>query len=95
MKPTSQKNLAKQLGLTDRRVRQLVEEKILPEPDEADGYDLEKCRARYDLYAHGDDVSWADFDRQMLEDAHQLEELMAKALKPKARQKDLAACAHY
>lgn len=56
-----QKRLAAELGVTDRRIRQLVEELILPPPDLDDGHDLALCRERYELYREGTDRDWADF----------------------------------
>src|SRR5215207_6477542 len=59
----NQAELALELGITDRRVRQLVEERILREPRSDDGYDLELCRRRCRLYRSGSDREWdAAFD---------------------------------
>ena len=93
MPTLSQAKLAQHLGITDRRVRQLVEEKILPPADEAGGYDAEFCRDRYRLYSSGNDDDWENFYRQIEDDAHEVERLMKKALQPRAKQKDLAATA--
>ncbi len=92
MKAVSQKELTQELGVTDRRICQLVAEKILPEPTDH-GYDLEMCRYRYQLYSLNDEYSWAEFDRSLLEDAHQVEKLMKKAFRPSAKRNDLAAAA--
>ncbi len=66
----SQKELAKELGVTDRRVRQLVKERIIPAPRD-ESYDLDLCRRRYRLYSGGSDREWeAAFD-----EAHDLAQL--------------------
>lgn len=57
----NQQGIAEGLGLTSRRVRQLVEEKILPPPNTDGGYDLALCRERYDLYRSGSDADWIRF----------------------------------
>jgi hypothetical protein len=41
------KRLAFELGVTVRRVRQMVEEFILPPPDQDKRHDLERCEKRY------------------------------------------------
>jgi hypothetical protein len=53
----SQTALAKDLRLTDRRVRQLVEERVLP-PARDRGYDLELSRTRYRIYSSGTESDW-------------------------------------
>lgn len=58
----NQAELARDLCLTDRRVRQLVEERIVPRARD-EGFDLELCRRRYQLYRSGSDREWdAAFD---------------------------------
>jgi hypothetical protein len=54
----SQIELARDLNLTDRRIRQLVTERILP-PARDEGFDLELCRQRYGLYSSGSERDWA------------------------------------
>lgn len=57
-----QKRLAREIGVTDRRIRQLVDEYILPPAHHTDGtYDLDLCRDRYDLYRDGSDRDWTGF----------------------------------
>ena len=53
----SQIELARDLNLTDRRIRQLVDERILPPPRD-EGHDLELSRERYRLYSNGSDRDW-------------------------------------
>ncbi|WP_035714974.1 hypothetical protein [Bradyrhizobium genomosp. I (2014)] len=53
----SQIELARDLKLTDRRIRQLVDERILPRARD-EGYDLELSRQRYQLYTRGTDRDW-------------------------------------
>lgn len=48
-----QLELARHLGVTDRRVRQLEAEKVIERLDDG-GYDLDESRRRYRLYASGD-----------------------------------------
>jgi hypothetical protein len=53
----SQIELAKDLNLTDRRIRQLVEERILP-PVRDEGHDLALSRERYRIYSSGTERDW-------------------------------------
>ncbi|MCK1618907.1 hypothetical protein IVA96_20160 [Bradyrhizobium sp. 159] len=53
----SQIELAHDLKLTDRRIRQLVDERILP-PARDEGHDLELSRQRYRLYSSGSERDW-------------------------------------
>lgn len=53
----SQIALAKDLGLTDRRIRQLAELRILPTARD-EGHDLELSRHRYRLYSNGSELDW-------------------------------------
>jgi hypothetical protein len=53
----SQIDLAKALRLTDRRIRQLVDERILP-PALSDGHEFELCQHRYWLFASGTELEW-------------------------------------
>lgn len=78
----SQKRLARELGLTDRRVRQLEAEHILePESDWESGYDLAKCRERYGLYQRPDDrLAWNEFFDQFMRDGRSADAAAKKAL---------------
>ena len=53
----SQLALARDLNLSDRRVRQLVAERILPPPRD-EGHDLDLSRQRYKLYSNGSERDW-------------------------------------
>jgi len=76
-----QQALARELGVTDRRVRQMVEGHILPEP--RDGlYDLGFCQDRYGLYREGTDRDWDRFFDQCEDLARESTELLRAALKP-------------
>jgi hypothetical protein len=55
------RRVAKELGLTVRRVHQLVDELILPQPDNAKRYNLTLCELRYTLFKHGTQSQWEDF----------------------------------
>lgn len=61
MTRVNQQSLAAELGVTDRRVRQLIEQRILPPADAEGRYDLAMCEERYRLYRNGSDRDWADF----------------------------------
>jgi hypothetical protein len=74
----SQIELARQLHLTDRRIRQMVEERLLPHPND-DGYDLDLCRYRYDLSRSG---------------AYNLERLLDQAVEETAEAERLVDKAH-
>ena len=76
-----QQALARELGVTDRRVRQMVEGHILPES--RDGlYDLEFCLDRYGLYREGTDRDWDRFFDQCEDLARESTDLLRAALKP-------------
>jgi hypothetical protein len=55
------KRVAKELGLTGRRVHQLVEELVLPPANNAKLFDLERCALRYKLFKHGRFDQWENF----------------------------------
>jgi hypothetical protein len=82
-KDINQKSLVRELGITARRVRQLVEAKILPEAGEGI-YDLAVCKEFYELYSRGSDRDWEDFEARILEDAAEVEKLSKIALRPRA-----------
>lgn len=73
-----QKALAKDLGITPRRVRQLVAADLLPEPDD-DGYDLERSRQFYALYTNGSPRGWRDFHDEISALAIRVERWVKKA----------------
>jgi hypothetical protein len=76
-----QRTLARELNVTDRRVRQMVEEFILP--DARDGlYDLDLCSGRYQLYRNGSERDWDRFFDQVLDDVQESSRLLDAALKP-------------
>ena len=78
----SQKQLARELGLTDRRVRQLEAERILEaETDWESGYDVTKCRERYALYQRPEDrFAWDAYFDQFVRDGRAADAAAAKAL---------------
>jgi hypothetical protein len=74
------KAVAKHLGLTVRRVHQLVEELILPEPDNEKRFDLNLCDLRYTLFRHGTESQWSDFIDDIEVEATDVEEKVNRAL---------------
>jgi hypothetical protein len=87
------KRVAKHLGLTVRRVHQLVDELILPQPDNAKRYDLSLCELRYALFKHGTQSQWEDFCDDVEAEAHDVETAVNIALADKRtdKQVDVAA----
>jgi hypothetical protein len=87
------KQVAKTLGLTVRRVHQLVEELILPEPDNEKRFDLDLCDLRYMLFKVGTQSQWEDFCDDVEAEAHDVETAVNIALadKPTDKQVDVAA----
>lgn len=86
----TQKALAQALGVTDRRIRQMVDEGLLPEA--RDGrWDLPTCQDRYRLYRDGTESEWNRFFYQVERQAEEVERLMAEALKPSADLKAVQA----
>lgn len=87
----STRELAMDLGLTERRVRQLVSEHIFPPAE--DGFDRDLCRQRYRLYSRGPGADWRQAHDRALELAEEAEELIARALGPSGSIVDVAcAC---
>ncbi|WP_157961403.1 hypothetical protein [Microvirga flavescens] len=77
----TQKTLSNELGVTDRRIRQMVADRILPEP--RDGrFHLPSCMARYQLFRHGQREDWFAFWEQLKEDAEHTQALVDEALNP-------------
>jgi hypothetical protein len=85
------KQIALDLGLTERRVRQLVEEHVLARAE--DGFDRDLCRYRYRLFSRGADADWRQAHDRALELAEEAEQLIALAVGPSASLVDIAcAC---
>lgn len=61
MKKIPQIELARMLGVTPRRVRQMVKDHLLPPPDDDELYDGAECETLYSLYTDGDDYAWSRF----------------------------------
>lgn len=76
----NQLTLASELGLTDRRIRQMVTDHLLPAPNDDGKFDLELCRARYDLFRNGSDRDWDDFFESTEDQATNAEKLLDRAL---------------
>jgi predicted transcriptional regulator len=74
------KEVAKQLGMTVRRVHQLVDELILPEPDNEKRFDLTLCDLRYMLFKHGTEGQWSDFIDDIEAEATEVEEKVRRAM---------------
>jgi hypothetical protein len=88
----NQKGLAEELGLTDRRIRQMVAQHLLPEPWPELGYDLERCERYYGLYQRKDEPqAWIAFLRQIEEAAVTVQRLIDRALKPRGTKEQLKA----
>jgi hypothetical protein len=86
----SQLELARDLNLTDRRIRQLVTERILPPPRE-EGHDLHLSRRRYKLYSNGSDLDWERVFDEAEELARTASELNDKAYADDAVTADVTA----
>ena len=84
-----QKDVAARLGLSDRRVRQLIASRILPEPGHEGLYDADECAVRYRLYTAGTDRDWSDFFDDLEADDKKLSALVEKATQPKASLDDI------
>lgn len=77
----NQQELAQELGVSDRRVRQMIDSFILPQPHHDDGgYDLALCRERYDLYRNGSPDDWSEFFDETIDLAKETEKLVDRAL---------------
>jgi hypothetical protein len=88
----NQIELAAELGLTDRRVRQLSKDCILPEPHHADGlFDLALCRERFELYRDGSDRDWEDFYRDLEDDTKKTKTLFERAISDAGTADDVRA----
>jgi hypothetical protein len=81
-KTVTQQQLAAELGITGRRVRQLVEAHIFPQAQNRN-YDLALCRERYDLFRTKHDTrAWDELYTDLEACAKQAEELIEAALDP-------------
>jgi hypothetical protein len=77
----NQLELAAELGVSDRRVRKMVDSFILPQTHHDDGgYDLALCRERYDLYRNGSPEDWNDFFDETIDLAKETEMVVDRAL---------------
>lgn len=81
----TQKALAARLGVTDRRVRQLIERNILPAANHAGRYEFDECERRYHLYSTGAPFEWNTFIDELEADGRRLTSLRAAAHSPKAK----------
>ena len=88
---STRKEVAAALGLTERRVRQLIASQILPEEGTDGGFDLPICETRYDLYHDGSAAEWAEFLDGLERDAKATEKLGQKALRTEATLADVQA----
>jgi hypothetical protein len=79
-----------------RRIRQMVEEHILPPPREGK-HDLERCERRYKLFKRGTDADWDQFYDEVLARAKDAEGKFERALAPRSTDAQIkAACvAHH
>jgi hypothetical protein len=74
------REVAKHLGLTVRRVHQMVDELILPQPDHEKRFELALCDLRYSLLKHGTQSQWEDFCDDIEVEASEVEEKVNRAL---------------
>jgi hypothetical protein len=86
----SQIELARDLKLTDRRIRQLVAERILP-PAREEGHDLELSRRRYRLYSGGSERDWHLAFDEAEDLARMASDMNAKAFADNAVPEDVTA----
>lgn len=86
----SQIELAKDLNVTDRRVRQLVTERILP-PARDEGHDLALSRERYRIYSSGSERDWDKLFDEAEDAARLAGELSDRAFAADAGLEDIKA----
>jgi hypothetical protein len=91
MERLSQKLLAERLGVTPRRVRQLIAENILPGPDSAGGYDAAECEARFLLFSGGSPQAWSRFFDAQEADGAALSQLRETAWDKRATLEEIGA----
>jgi hypothetical protein len=89
-KKVDQKQLAVELGVTVRRIRQMVDEHILPPPRDGK-HDLERCERRYRLYKRGTDADWDQFYDEVLARVKDAERKFERALRPRATDAQIRA----
>jgi hypothetical protein len=85
----NQLELSKALHMSDRRVRKMIEQHLLPEPDESGDFDGEECRRLYMLYRTGDEGSWDRFSAELERDSHEADRLLKIAISEGGTQADL------
>jgi hypothetical protein len=90
----SQPELADALGLTARRVRQLVSEHILPDADDDGRYDFERCQRFYRLYSTGTESAWNVFYEEVQDMAARVDRLVRRATADSGSRADLAKAGH-
>lgn len=86
-----QKSLAAALSITPRRVRQLIDERVLPGPDAGGRYSVDECTDRFDMYRNGTERDWDGFMGRVEAAARNVDRLTAKAMADKATPDDLVA----
>jgi hypothetical protein len=87
---TDQAGLASELNVTERLIRQMITERILPEP--RDGmFDRQRCWHRYELFRHGTAEDWRRFFDQMSARAEDVARMHERATKPKASDAQVTA----
>ncbi|WP_339033388.1 hypothetical protein WHZ78_16650 [Bradyrhizobium symbiodeficiens] len=86
------REVARDLGLSPRRVRQLVDENVLPPATEGT-LDADLCRRRYRLFTRDPTADWTHVYDDAIALARLSDQLMARALGPEAELPDVAeAC---
>ena len=85
------KRLARELGVTVRRVRQMVEEFILPPPNEDKRHDLERCAQRYRLYKYGTYDTWNSFYDELEGAATDMEKKFERGMRPGSTDAEIRA----
>jgi hypothetical protein len=88
----SQMAVAAELAISPRRVRQLIGEGVLPGPDAAGCYNVQRCADRHALFlSRHDAAAWSSFEEQLVRDTRRVERLLATALRPAASGPQLRA----
>lgn len=85
----SQIELAAELRLTDRRIRQMTDQWLLPPPHHERGYDLDRCKKFYKLYRDGSVNDWSRFYDEALADAEHSAAEFERAMSDKATLDDI------
>jgi hypothetical protein len=85
----NQSELAAMLKVSDRRVRKMIEDHLLPEPDADGEFDGEECRSRHLLYRAGNEMAWAQFYDELERDAVEADRLMKVAVADTGSEADL------